>query len=86
MTLDPKIKELLNKFADTQPALRLPEQPLEKSNIFLGDLLEQAVNAQNQEFTAGTVGDWDTSAPATIKEALDRLASAVQGLLSAPIP
>lgn len=33
-----------------------------------------------------TPADWDGTAPATIQEALDRLASAVVGLLGGPIP
>lgn len=41
--------------------------------------------ASVQSYTPSTVGDWLT-APVSTQEALDRLASAVEGLLGAPIP
>ena len=40
----------------------------------------------DQAYSAGTPADWATSAPTTIKDALDRIASAVEGLLATPIP
>jgi hypothetical protein len=40
----------------------------------------------DQAYSAGTPADWATSAPVTIKDALDRIASAVEGLLATPIP
>lgn len=115
MALDSTIKELLNKFADSQPALRIPGQPLGSSNIMLGDLLEEALDggtavdqtarddasqaltdaataqstaedAENQAYTAGTPGDWATSAPTSLKAAIDRLASALAVELTTPIP
>ena len=36
-------------------------------------------------YAPGNPGDWDGD-PATIQDALDRLAAAVSGLLTAPIP
>lgn len=46
-------KDLLNKFSDTQPALNVAGQPLEKSGIPLGDLL----GAASLEFSV--VCEWD---------------------------
>jgi len=122
MALDSRIKELLNKFADSMPALRIPGEPLASSNPMLGDIMEEALDggtaidqtardaasdaqddatqaltdaataqstaedAENQAYTAGTPGDWATTAPATLKAAVDRLAAAVEGLLTNPIP
>lgn len=37
-------------------------------------------------YTPGTPGDWAPTAPTTQGEALDRLATAVAGLLGGPIP
>jgi len=147
MALSPELTKLLNDFADSQPALRLPTQPAGKSNPKIGDAINEAIatatgedasgltytpgtpsdwspapaqgaealdqlaarteavetvasgaasaagtaqstaeDAENQAYTAGTPADWLTSAPTTLKAALDRLASAVEGLLAAPIP
>lgn len=140
MSLDPKIVQLLNDFADSQPALRLPNEPWSSSNPKLGDALKSALDtadaenatgvaytpgvggnwspavtsaqgaldqlasrmvaaegdittaqstaedAEGQVYTAGTPADWDTAAPATIKEALDRIASALAAEIAVPIP
>lgn len=147
MSLDAKIVKLLNDFADSQPALRLPNEPWGSSNPKLGDALKSALdvadaenatgvaytpgvggnwspavtsaqgaldqlaarmvsaegdittaqgdiitaqstaeNAASQAYTAGTPGDWDTTPPATIKEALDRIASALAAEIAVPIP
>lgn len=92
MALDPKVKDLLNKFAESMPALRLPGEPLEKSNPKIGDLLEIAIDggtavdqtardlaldAESQAYTAADALDWSSNAPATIKAALDRIAAAL---------
>ena len=42
MALETKTKELLNKFADSQPALNDRDKPFGQSQIKLGDLLDQA--------------------------------------------
>jgi len=122
MALDPRVKELLNKFADSMPALRIPGEPLASSNPMLGDIMEEALDggtavdqtardaasdaqddatqalsdaataqstaedAENQAYTAGTPGDWATSAPVTLKAAVDRIASALAAELAVPIP
>ncbi|MEM4379610.1 MAG: hypothetical protein QXL01_02855 [Thermoplasmatales archaeon] len=41
MALDSRIKELLNKFADSQPALRFPGEPLGSSNPMLGSVIKE---------------------------------------------
>lgn len=133
MALDPKIVKMLNDYADSQPALRLPAEPHGSSNPKLGTALDEAIDAtvagdagttsyepdedtdwspapatvgaaldqlaarlttneqlaadpESQAYTAGDANDWDTAAPASIKEALDRMADAVAGLLTNPIP
>jgi len=52
------------------------------------DALAAAQDAENQAYSAaGAVGVvWDTAAPATIKEALDRIAAALAAETAAPIP
>lgn len=40
----------------------------------------------DQPYDAGTPADWATAAPLSTKEALDRIAAAVEGLLTNPIP
>jgi hypothetical protein len=69
--LDAKVKDLLNKYADTQPALRLPNEPFDSSNIKLGDVIDSAAT----QYTPATPGDWNGAAPKTVAEALDRLAA-----------
>lgn len=88
------VKDLLNRFADTQTALRLPSLPLQDSNPNIGDAIEAMVDskvsagvaeAEDAAYTAGTPGDWDT-APTTLKEAVDRLAALAASESAAPIP
>lgn len=74
MKLSQAIKTLLNKFADSQIALRLPGEPLEKSNPQLGDALDGL-----SDYTPATPGDWAGTPPKTVYEALDRLAAATPG-------
>jgi hypothetical protein len=38
------VRNQLNVFAKTQPALQLPGEPAAKSTILLGDLLDQALS------------------------------------------
>lgn len=45
MSLDAKTKELLNDFADTQPALNDRDKPFPQSKIELGTLLDEAHGA-----------------------------------------
>lgn len=45
MALSDKVKELLNKFADSQIALNIPSLPADQSKIQLGDLLDEAHGA-----------------------------------------
>lgn len=85
MALDPKIVKMLNDYADSQPALRLPTEPAGSSNPQLGTALDAALDSA-AAYSAGTPADWDTSAPETTKDAIDRLASAVAGLLAGPVP
>ena len=76
-------KTLLNDFADSMPALNDTQLrgssglPRSKSAVKLGDLLEKYVPAAS--------ADWNGS-PSTVQEAIDRLASAVAGLLMTPVP
>ena len=145
MALSAEIIKLLNDFADSQPALRLPGLPLGQSNPKLGDALNAQISAaetaagtpytattpanwspaptnagtaldqlaarvstaqadatqgigdaataqstaedaQNQLYSPAVGANWVDADPVTLKEAVDRLAAAVQGLLSAPIP
>lgn len=81
MSIDPRIVDLLNDFADSQPALRLPNEPYEKSNPMLGDLIDYISNlttkSTNKYYVDGFLGsdsDGDGSATkpyATIQKALD---------------
>lgn len=48
--------------------------------------VQTAINLKlNSAFVPGESADWDGD-PATVQEAIDRLASAVAGLLTTPIP
>jgi hypothetical protein len=69
--LDPKVKDLLNKYADSQPALRLPGEPYGTSNVKLGDVIEAAAT----QYTPAVPADWNGALPKTVAEALDRLAA-----------
>lgn len=95
--MEAKTKELLNKFADSQPALNDKDKPHATAPIQLGDLIAaveaaaaaaqaDATAAESAAYTAGTPGDWDTAAPTTLKEALDRIASALAVAIAGPIP
>lgn len=53
MGLSQALKDMLNKFADTQIALRTPELPLGASNPMLGDALEAAY-ASAEKVVSGT--------------------------------
>jgi hypothetical protein len=92
MALDKKIKKLLNDMADSMPALRLPDEPYEKSNPKLGDVLEDEIyggnavdqtardlanTAQNRAYTPAVLANWSGTAPTSIKNALDRIAAAL---------
>lgn len=104
MALDAKTKKLLNDFSLSQVALNDREKPFPSSALKLGDLLEEAMNAQieadltqleidvqtaqataedaeNQAYTAVDL-HWADADPATLKEAIDRLAAAVYALQS----
>lgn len=94
--MEAKTKELLNKFADSQPALQDKDLPHAEAPVQLGDLLQDledaataaqasADGAAAAAYVPTTSADW-VGDPADIQEALDRLASAVAGLLAAPIP
>lgn len=74
MKLSQALKTLLNKFADTQIALRLPSLPLSKSNPNLGDALDALT-----DYEPATPADWAGPAPTTLAEAIDRLAAATPG-------
>jgi hypothetical protein len=52
------------------------------------DALKNATknNAQGLLYAPAYAGDWDTSDPTNVRDALDRLANAVAGLLGTPIP
>jgi len=79
--LDATTKELLNKFAETQPALNVSGKPAAIAGIKLGDLLASAF-----EFEAASAANWDGAAPESLREAVQRLEAAVAGLLGAAIP
>lgn len=46
----------------------------------------KTVAAPDASYTPTTSGDWASTAPATVQQALDRIAAAVAGLLTTPIP
>jgi len=81
MSLSTVIKSLLNKFADTQPALRLADKPLESSNPQLGDVLDAALDtaasAPGTAYTPAVTGNWTGADPTTVQAALDRIAVAI---------
>jgi hypothetical protein len=74
MKLSATLKKLLNSFADSQIALRIPGEPLGSSNPKLGDALDALA-----DYEATTPADWAGAAPTTVKEAIDRLAAAMPG-------
>lgn len=51
----------------------------------LAEVKTLADAARTSAYTPGTAGDWATS-PTTIQAAIDRIAAAVAGLLTTPIP
>lgn len=51
-----------------------------------GSLTTTRPEAENIGYSPGTPADWAATAPTQVKQALDRIASAVEGLLGAPIP
>ena len=77
-TLAPALVKLLNDFADSQIALRLPNLPLESSNPKLGDALETAFadasSAAGDAYAPTTPADW-SPAPTTTGGALDQEAA-----------
>ena len=85
-TLDPTIQQYLNAFSQSQPALNIVGQhstkgvgALQSSNsgIQLGDLLAQALaggDASSATYEPTTPSNW-ASAPATVKAALDDVAT-----------
>lgn len=74
MGLSTAIKSLLNKFADTQPALRLADKPLESSNPQLGDAISAGIDGA-AAYTPAVTGNWLGADPTTVQEALDRIAA-----------
>jgi hypothetical protein len=68
---------MLNKFADSQPALRYPNEPAGSSNPKLGDALAAALAAADSEnatgtlYTPTTAPDW-SPAPTPVQGALDQ--------------
>jgi len=48
--------------------------------------VQAAVVGVAPAYAAGTPADWATAAPTTVSEAIDRLATAVAGILAVPIP
>lgn len=50
--LDPNLQKLLNEFANSQPALQIPDQPVASANPRLGDLLAAALISQEQVQTS----------------------------------
>lgn len=86
MALDKKVKDLLNKFADSMPALRIPDEPYEKSNPKLGDILDDALKAEDAKYTPASASHWASPAPETLKAAIDRIAKEVSNNGANPIP
>jgi hypothetical protein len=76
MALSATVVKMLNDFADSQPALRISGLPLGQSNPKLGDALA-AADLESKAYVAADAADWSNDAPATVKEALDRLAAAL---------
>lgn len=93
MALDTKVATLLDNFADSQPALQLPTEPAGTANPKIGTALQAALaaataaaSATTASYTPAAGADWADPDPTTVKTALDRLAAAVAGLLTTPIP
>ena len=85
MALSATNKAILNAFADSQPALRVPGKDLANSNIKLGDIIADAGTLQTAATTAyspSPTGNWASTPPATIAAALDRMATLVKSLNS----
>ncbi|CAB5220625.1 hypothetical protein UFOVP244_14 [uncultured Caudovirales phage] len=83
MSMTASIKALLNNFSKSQPALNEPGKPSAVSGVKLGDLIEQAETsavAKAAAYTPANPANWGASAPATVGEALDKLAAAVKAL------
>jgi hypothetical protein len=98
MALDPQIQKMLNKFANTQPALQIPDQPVAFANPMLGDLLAAALNtlsaAQDGTYTysvavAGpgnySLGSMNIPAGAIITEVLTDVTTALASSGSATL-
>lgn len=77
MALDAKVQKLLNDFSKSQPALNLKGVPAAKSGVKLGDLIAASMDAANSSYTAATPANWTGLDPATVKDALDRVAAAL---------
>lgn len=68
-------KDLLNKFAESQPALQVAGSPAASSSLKLGDLIESM-----DDYTAATPASWAGAAPTTLAGAIDRIAAALTAL------
>lgn len=79
--LDKETKELLNKFAETQPALNKVGSPASTSGVKLGDLLESL-----EDFEASDAANWEGAAPKTLAEAVRRIEAALVALMGTSIP
>lgn len=73
------VKALLNKFSDTQTALRLNGKPYAQSNPQLGDAIEAQITATagSAPYTPADTTKWTGADPTTVQQALDRIAAAL---------
>lgn len=89
MALDPKIKQLLNDFSKSQPALNLPGEPADASGVLLGDLIDAGGNpvaASVAAFAPATSADLtgaDTVDQASLEAEIGSLKAKVNSLLAA---
>lgn len=89
MALTQAQKDLLNKFADSQPALQEPGKPASEAGIKLGDLLDAGSNpvaANVPAFAPATSADLtgaDTVDQATLESEIGDLKAKVNALIAA---
>jgi hypothetical protein len=78
MALDPTLVKILDDFADSMIALRLPALPFGSSNPKIGTALDAAIKAAgtaaSDAYTPTVPGDW-SPAPTTTGDALDQEAA-----------
>ena len=89
MALDPKVKQLLNDFAKSQPALNLEGEPANESGILLGDLIDAGGNpvaaavAALASSTSANLAGADSVDQAALEAEISDLKAKVNAILAA---